>query len=145
MFKYDLENTRLTGNTTFRASRGIRYHLASTLFGALTLFAFSSGATQACSVAAGQLGVASYYGPGMQGGRTASGETFDMHGISAASPCLPLGTKIRVTVVDTGRSLVVTVNDRMPSRRRVLDLSMGAARQLGIINRGTAMVFLAPS
>jgi rare lipoprotein A len=56
-----------------------------------------------------------------------------------------MGTKILVTVLRTGRSLVVTVNDRLPSRRRVLDLSVGAARALGIAGQGLAMVELLPA
>ena len=92
----------------------------------------------------GQTGVASDYGPGLHGRRTANGERFDMYAMTAAHPCLPMGTKIRVTVLETGRSLIVTVNDRLPSRRRVLDLSMGAAHLLGIIPAGKATVQLSP-
>ena len=105
----------------------------------------SGKAAMACNALSGQTGIASYYGPGFQGGRTATGETFNMYAMTAAHPCLPLGTKIRVTVLETGRSLIVTVNDRMPSRRRILDLSLGAAQLLGITGRGIAMVQLAPS
>jgi len=53
-----------------------------------------------------------------------------------------MGTKVLVTVMGTGRSLIVTVNDRLPSRRRVLDLSVGAARALGIAGQGLAKVQL---
>jgi rare lipoprotein A len=56
-----------------------------------------------------------------------------------------MGTKIRVTVLRTGRSLIVTVNDRLPSRRRILDLSNGAARVLGIASQGVAWVQLSPT
>jgi rare lipoprotein A len=96
----------------------------------------------ACSASAGQTGEASWYGPGLQGNRTASGEPFDMWAMTAAHPCLPMGTRILVTVLATGRSLLVTVNDRLPSRRRILDLSAGAARALGIASRGVAAVQL---
>ena len=65
-----------------------------------------------------------------------------MWAMTAAHPCLPMGTKVLVTVLGTGRSLIVTVNDRLPSRRRVLDLSVGAARALGIAGQGLAMVEL---
>jgi rare lipoprotein A len=68
-----------------------------------------------------------------------------MWAMTAAHPCLPMGTKILVTVLGTGRSLIVTVNDRLPSRRRVLDLSVGAARALGIAGQGLAMVQLTPA
>jgi rare lipoprotein A (peptidoglycan hydrolase) len=103
------------------------------------------GKANACSTWSGQTGVASYYGPGFQGHRTANGETFDQQGLTAAHSCLPLGTKILVTVPDTGRALVVTVNDRMPRQRRILDLSLGAARALGIVSRGVALVQLSPT
>jgi rare lipoprotein A len=56
-----------------------------------------------------------------------------------------MGTKILVTVLGSGRSLIVTVNDRMPSRRRVLDLSAGAARALGITGQGVVLVRLSPA
>jgi len=67
-----------------------------------------------------------------------------MWAMTAAHGCLPLGTRIRVTVVETGRSLIVIVNDRLFSRHRVLDLSVGAARALGIEGVGIAMVQLTP-
>ena len=67
-----------------------------------------------------------------------------MWAMTAAHPCLPMGTRVLVTVLGTGRSLIVTVNDRLPSRRRVLDLSVGAARALGIAGQGLAMVQLSP-
>jgi rare lipoprotein A len=79
------------------------------------------------------------------GHRTANGEVFDMWAMTAAHACLPMGTKIRVTVLGTGRSLIVTVNDRLPSRRRVLDLSVGAARVLGVAARGLVRVALNPA
>ena len=100
---------------------------------------------QACAASDRQTGEASWYGPGLQGNRTASGEPFDMWAMTAAHPCLPMGTKILVTVLETGRSLIVTVNDRLPSRRRVLDLSVGAARALGIEGQGVAEVQLLPA
>ena len=122
----------------------VRQHLRSVLILSVVLFSSLLGHAHACSVADGQTGVASWYGPGMQGNRTASGGTFDMWAMTAAHPCLPMGTKILVTVLGTGRSLVVTVNDRLPSHRRVLDLSVGAARALGIAGQGLAMVELSP-
>lgn len=103
------------------------------------------GHARACSAWDGQTGVASWYGPRFDGGKTASGEKFDMRAMTAAHPCLPMGTVIRVTVLRTGRSLVVTVNDRMPTRQRILDLSKGAARALGIAADGIAMVQLIPT
>ena len=92
-----------------------------------------------------QQGVASYYGPKQNGRRTADGSRFNQQEMTAAHPWLPFGTRIRVTLLDTGRSVIVTITDRLPSRRRVVDLSVAAARELGIIRRGVAMVALAPA
>jgi rare lipoprotein A len=83
-------------------------------------------------------GLASYY---WQGKRVASGARFDPDGLSAAHPSLPFGTKLKVSDPNTGRSVVVTVNDRGPFvRGRVLDLSRGAARALGMESRGVNRV-----
>ena len=122
----------------------IRGYLISLTVLTVALYSTLVDKAQACSTWSGQKGVASYYGPGMQGKRTADGETFDMWAMTAAHSCLPLGTRIRVTVLETGRSLIVTVNDRMPWQHRILDLSVGAARALGIASRGVAMVQLTP-
>jgi rare lipoprotein A len=85
-------------------------------------------------------GLASFYS---EGARTASGETFDPHALTAAHPNLPFGTKLRVTDVATGRSVVVRVNDRGPFvAGRVVDVSYSAAASLGIVGRGTAKVKL---
>lgn len=87
-------------------------------------------------------GTASYYGKAHQGRRTASGDRFNMEALTAAHPWLPFGTQVRVTVAATGRSVVVTITDRIPSRTRILDLSVAAARQLGMIRQGLAQVVL---
>jgi len=87
-------------------------------------------------------GTASYYGKAHNGRRTASGERFDMEAMTAAHPWLPFGTKVRVTIQGTTRSVVVTITDRLPSRRRIIDLSQGAARELGILRQGVAEVTL---
>ena len=65
--------------------------------------------------------------------------------MTAAHPWLPFGTRIRVTLLETGRSVIVTITDRLPSHRRIVDLSVAAARELGIIRQGVAMVTLAPA
>ncbi len=93
----------------------------------------------------GERGLASYYGTRHQGRRTASGLRFDQRALTAAHPWLPFGTRVRVTVAATGRSVVVTITDRLPSRRRVIDLSLGAARLLGIVRQGLAEVRLTPA
>ena len=88
-----------------------------------------------------QTGAASWYGRQFHGRKTASGETFDMNALTAAHRSLPLNCFIRVTNKTNGKSVVVKVNDRGPFHgNRVLDLSYGAAKQLGITNAGTAKV-----
>lgn len=88
-----------------------------------------------------QTGVASWYGRQFHGRKTASGDTFDMNELTAAHRSLPLNCYIRVTNKDNGKSVVVKVNDRGPFHgNRVLDLSYGAAKRLGITNAGTAKV-----
>lgn len=88
-----------------------------------------------------QTGVASWYGRQFHGRKTANGETFDMNALTAAHRSLPLNCYIRVTNKDNGKSVVVKVNDRGPFHgNRVVDLSYGAAKSLGITNAGTARV-----
>lgn len=90
-----------------------------------------------------QSGVASWYGgPRWQGRRTASGTRYEQDGFTAAHATLPLGSRVRVTLAGSGRSVVVTINDRPGTRTRVIDLSRGAARALGILDRGVARVVL---
>ena len=85
--------------------------------------------------------VASWYGPKYHGRHTASGEVFDMHGLSAAHKTLPFGTRLRVTNVGTDQSVVVEVNDRGPFiAGRDLDLSYGAALEIGMVEQGVARV-----
>jgi rare lipoprotein A len=89
----------------------------------------------------GQVGLASYYGGEFQGRRTASGARYDMHALTCAHPSAPFGTRLRVTELETGRSVVVTVNDRGPfAPGRVVDLSLAAARKLGMVRRGVVRV-----
>lgn len=88
-----------------------------------------------------ETGVASWYGKDFNGRKTASGEVFDMYGMSAAHRTLPLGTVIRVTNLENYKSLKVRVNDRGPFvKNRVLELSYGAAKELGFVAQGTAPV-----
>ena len=83
-------------------------------------------------------GIASYY---WEGSRVASGAKFDPNGMTAAHRSLPFGTRIRVSDPKTQRSVIVTINDRGPFvHGRVLDLSLGAARALGLQNRGLGRV-----
>jgi rare lipoprotein A len=90
-----------------------------------------------------EVGIASWYGPGFDGNHTANGEVYDMNGVSAAHKTLPFGTVVRVFEFDTGRSIVVRINDRGPFvDGRIIDLSKGAAAELGIINKGITKVGL---
>lgn len=89
-------------------------------------------------------GSATWYGGRHNGRRTSSGEIFDMNGMTAAHWQLPLGSKVRVTVQDTGASVVVTINDRQPYHaNHVIDLSKGAAERINMVGRGSAMVTVA--
>jgi rare lipoprotein A len=86
-------------------------------------------------------GIASWYGPDFHGRLTANGEIFDMHGISAAHPTMPIPSYARVTNLDNGRSIIVRVNDRGPYvRSRIIDVSIGAANALGFYGDGLAHV-----
>lgn len=90
-----------------------------------------------------EVGIASWYGPGFHGKRTANGEVYDMYGISAAHKTLPFGAIVKVVDLDTGRSAVVRINDRGPFiAGRIIDLSKGAAEKLGIVEKGITKVGL---
>ena len=86
-------------------------------------------------------GTASWYGPGFHGKKTASGEIYDQTKLTAAHKTLPLGTKARVTNLDNGKAVEVEINDRGPFvSGRIIDLSRAAARELGLVEKGTAPV-----
>ena len=88
-------------------------------------------------------GMASWYGPGFHGRRTANGERYNQNGYTAAHKSLPFGTRVKVTNVRTGQSVMVRINDRGPFiRGRVIDLSAGAARAIGVHSSGIAPVKL---
>jgi rare lipoprotein A (peptidoglycan hydrolase) len=93
-----------------------------------------------------QTGVASWYGGSRwQGNRTTSGARYDQNALTAAHATLPIGTRVRVTLNDNAaRSVIVTINDRPGTRSRIIDLSRQAAADLGILQRGVAMVTLTP-
>lgn len=87
--------------------------------------------------------LASWYGPGFDGNRTASGERYNQWGYTAAHRSLPFGTRVRVTNLRNGRSVVVRVNDDGPHiPGRVIDLSRGAAERIGMVSSGVAPVRL---
>lgn len=88
-----------------------------------------------------EAGEASWYGPRFHGEATASGELFDMHGLTAAHRTLPLGSYVQVRNLDNGRTVVVKINDRGPyAKGRSIDLSYAAARRLGMVRDGEAPV-----
>ncbi len=97
-------------------------------------------AAQARGADAGS-GLASYYGTELEGEPTASGEGFNPAALTAAHRTLPFGSRVRVTNVRNGKSVIVRINDRGPfSGNRVIDLSHAAARSIGMLKRGTARV-----
>lgn len=88
-----------------------------------------------------EVGMASYYADKFVGRRTASGDVYRHDSLTAAHKTLPFGTKLRITHVANGRSVVVRVNDRgMKGLNRVVDLSRSAAEELGMISSGVAKV-----
>lgn len=88
-----------------------------------------------------QEGMASWYGPGFNGRRTASGEVFDMHQLTAAHRTLPLPSFVRVTNLANQQSVIVRINDRGPYHSgRILDLSYGAARKIGMLSTGRVSI-----
>ena len=88
-----------------------------------------------------ETGIASWYGPGFHGKRTANGESFDSGELTAAHRTLPMPSLVRVTNLDNGKSVVVRVNDRGPfANNRIIDLSQRAAELLDFASQGTAKV-----
>lgn len=95
------------------------------------------------AVKVGSHGMASWYGPGFNGRRSANGERYNQNNLTAAHRSLPFGTKVKVTNVRTGRSVVVRITDRGPHvRGRIIDLSAAAARIVGVMQSGVAPVQL---
>jgi len=123
-----LERDRSTSSATTRRAASVKKH---------TPFAphrHAAGATSASQ------GIASFY---TEGTKTASGERFNTHDLTAAHPTLPFGTRLRVTNVATGRAVTVRVNDRGPYvQGRVVDVSYSAADALGMVGKGLADVRL---
>jgi rare lipoprotein A len=92
-----------------------------------------------------QVGLASWYGKPHQGRKTASGERFSRQQLTAAHRSLPLGTKVKVTNLRTKQQVVVKINDRGPyaDGKRIIDVSEAAAKQIGLLERGTERVEVA--
>ncbi|MCW5551053.1 MAG: septal ring lytic transglycosylase RlpA family protein [Verrucomicrobiae bacterium] len=90
-----------------------------------------------------ETGVASFYAHKYHGKKTASGEVFDMHALTAAHPSLEFGTRVKVTHLENNLSVTVRINDRGPFiKGRVIDLSLAAAKQLQMVQAGLALVKL---
>ncbi len=90
-----------------------------------------------------EIGMASWYGPGFHGKKTANGETYNMHAMTAAHKTLPLGTWVHVSNLKNGKKIVVRINDRGPFHGgRVIDLSKKAAKRLGMLQHGSTKVHL---
>ena len=88
-----------------------------------------------------QTGIASWYGPGFHGKRTANGETYNQYALTAAHRSLPLGTRVIVTNIESGQAVEVRINDRGPFvKGRIIDLSFAAAKSIGVYTPGTAPV-----
>jgi len=88
-----------------------------------------------------RVGIASWYGKKFDGKKTANGERYDMYAMTAAHTTLPLPSRVRVTNLSNGRSVVVRVNDRGPFvKDRIIDLSYAAAKALGYMKQGTTRV-----
>lgn len=88
-------------------------------------------------------GMASYYASEFNGKATSSGEIYDMNQMTAAHRTLPFNTKVRVTNMTSGKAVMVRINDRGPFKeQRIIDLSLAAAKELGLIGSGTAPVRL---
>lgn len=119
--------------------------MVRTLTAGLALLIVASGCRTSRGVGGAALGegLASFYGPGLQGRPTASGETFDKEQLTAAHRSLPFGTCVRVEVVATGKSVEVRINDRGPfAGNRIIDVSEAAARELGLMTAGVGLVRL---
>lgn len=113
--------------------------------GIAAAFAFACSASHASAPGIEmQTGVASYYADHFAGKRTANGEAYNPKAFTAAHRTLPFGSKVRVTDMDSGKSVVVRINDRGPWGRtvRLIDLSRAAASELGLIRKGHGKVRL---
>ena len=119
----------------------MRSLLAIALACALAAGCATTGARPGSLTGRTEVGQASYYAAPYHGRVTASGERFDTHKLTAAHRTLPFGTRVRVTNLGNGKSVVVTITDRGPFKHgRVIDVSERAARELGFRQAGTARV-----
>lgn len=136
---------RLVGSARGRYSRRVRGGVAVVAAAALALggcgFFRPKPEPVSAEPGATQTGVASWYGPGFHGRRTANGEIYNQYDLTAAHQTLPHGTRLRVTNLSNGRIVLVRINDRGPFvDDRIIDLSYTAAQSIGMIGPGTAPV-----
>ena len=93
-----------------------------------------------------QVGNASWYGPGFHGKKTASGQVFNQHALTAAHPRLPLGSRVKVTNLKNGKEVEVTINDRGPHKAgRIIDLSRAAAKKISMGGQARVKVVAIPN
>ena len=112
-------------------------------FMVIMIFCITQGAMQVILAATAQEGEASFYADSLNGQQTASGELYDKNALSAAHRSLPFGTKVKVTYLKSGLSVVVVINDRGPNANdRIIDLSGAAAKRIGLIDAGHGRVRL---
>src|SRR6476661_8299721 len=133
-----------TGNHGLKRRGLVAFAAATFVLTLMSLDATSSSAVPP-RIPRNQIGLASYYGPGFNGDRTASGEVFDQTDLVAAHRTLPLGSVVRVTNLQNGRSVVLRVIDRGPYGRNhrkgcIIDVSKGAARRLRFVRGGLTRV-----
>ena len=125
-----------------RFERGMAFAVAAMLLSPCAIsHANAPGLAPAAAIATGE---ASYYADRFAGRRTASGEAYDPSDFTAAHRSLPFGTRVRVTDISSGRSVVVRINDRGPwDKGRLIDMSRAAANEIGLARRGRGTVSLA--
>ena len=112
--------------------------LAVVAAGIASLSNLASASSEAAAVEREEIGLATYY---FQGQKTASGEPFDRNALTGAHRTVPFGTRVRVTMLKTGKQVIVRINDRGPFvRGRVIDVSRRAAEILGMVGAGPARV-----
>ncbi len=116
-------------------------HIAALALVGMFLAASPALAQQAASGARAEVGIATWYGARAHGRRTADGGTFDRHALTAAHRTLPFNSRVRVTNLQNGRSVIVRITDRGPrAPGRIIDLSWAAARELDMVESGIARV-----
>ncbi|KAK3584160.1 hypothetical protein CHS0354_035240 [Potamilus streckersoni] len=140
------ENYKPASMVAGKANNGIQDNKSGTPNKSAAVPASFSGDTQgkAANQPKDQMqGVASWYGPNFHGLKTANGEIYNQHEMTAAHKYLPINTLVRVTNIDNGKQTIVRINDRGPySKGRIIDLSRAAAEQIDMVGRGTANVEL---